>query len=73
MNTACAACGAVELEPGFVLDSGQSARGFSQWVPGALERGIFGGPKVMGKPRFVIEALRCRRCNFLNQYVRDRA
>lgn len=69
MHTACAACGGNDLEPGFLLDRGEGAQGFTQWVQGALQRGIFGGAKVMGKPKFVVEALRCRRCGFLNLYA----
>ncbi|MEU6275245.1 hypothetical protein ABZ871_22950 [Streptomyces populi] len=54
----CAQCGAVGLEPGFVEDSGQGARGFARWVQGALERGPLGGAKLMGRPRRRIDAFR---------------
>jgi hypothetical protein len=72
MQNKCAACGAAgALEPGFIMDSGQSAQGFSAWVQGELERGIFGGAKLMGRPKYVVESHRCTQCHFLNQYARD--
>ncbi|MFC5289200.1 hypothetical protein ACFPM7_19285 [Actinokineospora guangxiensis] len=71
MRIKCAACGCLDLEPGFVMDSGQSARGFTAWVAGALERGLFGGAKLMGRDKYVIEAFRCRQCAFLNHYARE--
>jgi hypothetical protein len=71
MQNKCAACGASSLEPGFIMDSGQSAQGFSAWVQGELERGIFGGAKLMGRPKYVVESHRCTECYYLNQYARE--
>ena len=45
----CSACQAVGLEPGFVEDTGESSRGYLRWIPGPLEKGIFGGAARMGK------------------------
>ena len=73
MQNKCAACGSPALQPGFIMDSGQSAQGFSAWVEGELERGIFGGAKLMGRPKYVVEAYRCGDCFFLNHYARNPA
>ncbi|WP_199224454.1 hypothetical protein [Serinibacter arcticus] len=65
----CSTCGSEDLEPGFVEDGGESSHGYSRWIPGPLERGIFGGAARMGKPRFEIVALMCRRCRHLELFV----
>ncbi|MFE0105462.1 hypothetical protein [Streptomyces sp. NPDC059009] len=65
----CTHCGAAELEPGFVEDSGQNATGYARWVQGALERGIFGGAKRMGRHRWQIDAHRCRMCGHLELFA----
>ncbi|RZS29554.1 hypothetical protein EV193_12039 [Herbihabitans rhizosphaerae] len=65
----CAACGALRLQPGFIEDP---QRGYARWIPGQMERGVFGGAKRAGRERWATEAYRCTECNFLNQYVTDR-
>lgn len=65
----CSACQAGDLVPGFIADSGQSAQGFARWVEGALERGIFGGAKLMGRPKWQVDAYRCQRCGHLELYA----
>ncbi|MDQ3402687.1 MAG: hypothetical protein M3548_04745 [Actinomycetota bacterium] len=70
-NRVCASCGAADLEAGFVMDSGQNARGYTSWVAGALERGMFGGAKLFGKQKWAIEAHRCPRCHFLNMFANE--
>ncbi len=67
---ACTACGAEQLEPGFVEDAGERSQGYARWIPGPLERGVFGGARRFGKQRFMIEADRCSRCGFLMLYAR---
>lgn len=67
----CTYCGAVELEAGFVEDRGESSGGYARWVEGALERGIFGGAKRVGRPRRQIEAFRCLRCGHLELFARN--
>ncbi|TQS41125.1 hypothetical protein FL583_31550 [Cryptosporangium phraense] len=57
------------MEEGFVEDSGEYSQGFSRWIPGPLERGIFGGARRMGKPRRAIRAFRCQRCGHLELYA----
>jgi hypothetical protein len=59
----------VGLEPGFVEDSGQGARGFARWVQGALGRGPPGGAELMGRPRRRIDAFRCPNCAHLELFV----
>ncbi|QEU78041.1 hypothetical protein [Streptomyces subrutilus] len=65
----CTHCGATDLEPGFVEDTGEHARGYARWIPGPLERGLFGGAKRMGKPRRQIDAYRCPRCGHLELFA----
>lgn len=67
----CTGCGHTELEPGFVEDSGQSSQGYTRWIAGHLERGVFGGAKRMGRPRWAIQAYRCTRCALLHLYAVD--
>lgn len=65
----CAACGSDRLEQGFIEDAGESSPGFARWIPGALERGLFGGARRVGRQRFEIVALACQGCRFLNLSV----
>jgi hypothetical protein len=65
----CSACQAVGLEPGFLEDAGESSRGYTRWIPGPLQTGIFGGAKVMGKQRHPVSAYRCGECGHLDLYV----
>ena len=51
IETNCSQCGGIEFEDGFVEDTGQGSSGYLRWIPGALERGIFGGAVRLGKPR----------------------
>ena len=65
----CSACGGESMEQGFIEDNGEGSRGFARWIPGALEVGIFGGARRMGRQRFAIATLRCVRCQHLDLYV----
>lgn len=65
----CTRCDYAPLEPGFVMDSGQAAQGYAQWVPGPLEHGVFGGAKLWGKARFQVDAWHCPRCHHLDLFV----
>ncbi len=69
----CTHCGEGGLEPGFVGDFGEASRGFARWVQGALERGIFGGARLMGRPKWEIEAYRCPSCHHLELFAARRA
>ncbi|MFI7706498.1 hypothetical protein [Nonomuraea sp. NPDC049480] len=69
----CTHCGEGGLEAGFVMDSGEHAKGFARWVEGALERGILGGAKVMGRPKWEIDAYRCPSCHHLELFATRRA
>lgn len=55
-------CGTVGLVHGFIEDAGEHSRGYARWIESALERGIFGGAKRMGRLRRQIEAFRCPKC-----------
>jgi len=68
-GSTCSACGAESLEAGFIEDSGEGSPGFARWIPGALERGMFGGARRMGKQRFEVLAMACQRCRHLDLYV----
>ncbi|MFB7243729.1 hypothetical protein CW362_02480 [Streptomyces populi] len=61
------------LEPGFVEDSGQGARGFARWGEGVLERGPLGGARPMGRPRRQIDAFRCPDCAHLELFAARRS
>jgi hypothetical protein len=65
----CSQRGAVGLEQGFVEDSGQNSRGYARWVQGALERGVFGGAKLIGRPKWQIDAFRCPHCAHLELFA----
>ncbi|MEO3794519.1 PF20097 family protein [Nonomuraea sp. B10E15] len=67
----CTHCGEESLEPGFIMDSGQSSQGYVRWVEGPLERGLFGGAKLFGRPKWQVEAYRCRTCHHLELFARN--
>jgi len=67
----CTQCGGEELDEGFVEDRGEGSQGYARWVEGALQRGIFGGAKRMGRPRREIRAFRCVRCGHLELFAAD--
>ncbi len=67
-NDRCLRCGG-DFDPGFIEDTGEAAKGRARWIPGPIETGPFGGTRVMGKDRYDIEALRCRRCGRLELRV----
>ncbi|WP_340384166.1 hypothetical protein U5640_40205 [Streptomyces sp. SS7] len=69
MEMRCTQCQGFELEPGFVEDSGEHSRGYARWIPGPLQRGIFGGARRLGRPRFQIDAYRCRVCGHLELFA----
>jgi len=64
----CTLCGAEVLEDGFIEDGGQS-HGYARWIPGPLERGIFGGAKRLGRERLVIRGKRCTECGHLDLFA----
>ncbi|MET8468421.1 hypothetical protein ABZY90_05220 [Streptomyces sp. NPDC006422] len=67
----CGHCGTGGLEDGFIEDAGEHSRGYARWIEGALERGLFGGAKRMGRPRRRIQALRCPKCGHLELFAID--
>ncbi len=69
----CTNCGAGGLEPGFITDSGEGSQGFSRWVQGALQRGPFGGAKVLGRPKWQVNAFRCPECRHLELFASEPA
>lgn len=68
-NLTCTHCGTVGLADGFIEDAGEHSRGYARWIEGALERGVFGGAKRMGRPRRQIEAFRCPKCGHLELFA----
>ncbi|MDF5756044.1 hypothetical protein [Spongiactinospora sp. TRM90649] len=68
----CTQCDGQELEPGFIEDNGEASQGYARWIPGILERGLFGGARRMGKPRWIVDAFRCVRCSHLELFVRPK-
>ncbi|GAB2852361.1 hypothetical protein GCM10027176_64040 [Actinoallomurus bryophytorum] len=67
----CTYCGAIGLEPGFIMDAGEG-RGYAKWVQGALERGPLGGAKLVKRPKWQIEVFRCLRCAHLEMFAANR-
>ncbi|WP_336206301.1 hypothetical protein [Nonomuraea sp. LPB2021202275-12-8] len=67
----CTHCGENGLEAGFIKDGGEHSAGFASWVEGALKRGILGGAKLMGRPKWEIEAWRCPHCHHLELFTRN--
>ncbi|MFJ9176481.1 hypothetical protein [Streptomyces sp. NPDC102360] len=70
-DNTCTQCGTGGLEDGFIEDAGEHSRGYARWIEGALERGIFGGAKRLGRPRRRIEARRCPKCGHLELFAID--
>lgn len=69
-NLHCTHCGQEGLEVGFIMETGPSSSGFARWVEGALERGnFFGGAKLVGRPKWQIDAYRCRHCYHLELFA----
>ena len=68
-NVKCSYCGAIGLEPGFILDSGQYSQGYARWVPGALKRGFLGYARVGKGPQWQIDVFRCPRCSRLEMFA----
>jgi len=64
----CTHCGSTSLQQGFVEDRGEGSMGYAKWVAGALEKGLFGGAKTMGRPRSQIDAFRCPQCGHLELF-----
>lgn len=67
----CTQCGVVGLEPGYVEDGGQASYGFARWVPGFVQRGLFGIAKPGGRPHLRIDAFRCPACAHLELFAVD--
>jgi hypothetical protein len=65
---ACSACGSSTVEPGFLEDMGEASQGYVRWIPGPLQRGMFGGAKTLGKQRYAVQAWRCGSCRHLDLY-----
>ncbi|MBZ9641491.1 hypothetical protein K8369_19275 [Streptomyces sp. PSKA30] len=69
MDMKCSQCTAVGLEAGFIEDAGDHSNGYARWIPGPLQRGIFGGAKRFGRPRYQIDAYRCPACGHLELFA----
>lgn len=65
----CTQCGAVGLEPGFIEDAGEHSKGYARWIPGPLEKGVFGGAKRFGRQRWQIDVFRCPQCGHLELFA----
>jgi len=65
----CAACGATDLEPGFLVESVPGGATVSTWLRGYAEFGVWRGLKLRGRELYYIEAHGCRACRYLNLYI----
>ncbi|MEI2775431.1 MAG: hypothetical protein V9G19_05530 [Tetrasphaera sp.] len=63
----CIVCGGTAFTPGFLDD--QAAQGYTKWIVGELEKGIFGGAARMGRPRLDIIGQRCDACGHLELFA----
>lgn len=66
---ACGYCGKGPLVRGFIEDAGERSQGYARWIPGALQRGIFGGASTFMKQRVAIHAFRCESCGHLDLFA----
>ncbi|MCH0566594.1 MULTISPECIES: hypothetical protein [unclassified Streptomyces] len=69
MEVTCTQCRTVGLQPGFIEDTGDRASGYARWIAGPLERGLLGGAKRWGRPRYQIDAYRCPACGHLELFA----
>lgn len=67
----CTYCGSTGLEPGYIRDSGEGSQGYTRWVEGTLERGLFGGAKVLGRQQWQVQVFRCPKCMHLEMFATD--
>ncbi|WP_433256176.1 hypothetical protein ACQPYK_16635 [Streptosporangium sp. CA-135522] len=67
----CTQCDGTDLEQGFIEDDGEHSHGYSRWIQGPLERGLFGGAKRLWRARWTIDAFRCTRCSHLELFARS--
>ena len=57
------------MEVGFLRDRAQSMNKPTQWASGVPETGWFGAVKLNDVVRYQVEAFRCEKCGFLEQYA----
>lgn len=69
LRKGCSWCGSIQLEPGFIEDTGQGSRGFARWIVGGLEKGIFGGAARFGRERLDISGMHCAQCGHLEFFA----
>jgi DNA-directed RNA polymerase subunit RPC12/RpoP len=65
----CTQCGAGDLQPGFVDDSGRGAYGYTSWIEGVLQRGVFGHAKRGRRTSRQTDAYRCPACGHLELFA----
>jgi hypothetical protein len=64
----CSRCGAIELQTGFLSDTGQGALGAARWVAGQLDIGFFGA-RTRGRTKLAVLAFRCPECAHLELFT----
>jgi hypothetical protein len=64
----CTSCSGQSLEPDFLEDSSRNSTGYIRWIQGPLQKGLFGGARRWGRPRWDVEALRCATCGHVELY-----
>lgn len=69
MNDKCGKCGGATAE-GFIFDRGDGDyRRQQTWVEGAPQSSFWTGVKTSGKTAFLVRAMRCAGCGFLEFYA----
>jgi hypothetical protein len=68
MPQRCGQCGG-SMKGGFLRDLNQHRAESTFWIEGPIERSLFFGVKVRGKPRGEVQALRCDTCGGVELYV----
>lgn len=65
----CPKC-AAKMEPGIVLDKGDSNwLNTQEWLEGKPDVSFWSGVKTKGRERHPVETFRCERCGYLESYA----
>ena len=71
-NFKCVKCAGAMIE-GFIFDRGEGNHKQQQiWVEGAAEESFWSGIKTSGRATFIVQAMRCGKCGFLEFYTSNR-
>ena len=69
VTRSCSAGGNSATELGYIEDGGEGSDGISGWIPGPIQRGIFGQAKRAGRVPLEVITMRCTFCDHLDMYA----